>query len=85
MNEFYEAIENKIKEGGYAGPVNGYELYNEVCDFIDEKENGTYIFLSKKENDAVFEYKVDIMDDNFNLSYVNIKDGENEYHIDFDC
>lgn len=85
MDEIYEIIESKIKESGYTGEVNGFEIYNEICDFIDDKENGSYIFMSKKADDVVFEYKVDINDDDFNLSYVNIKANEDTYHIDFDA
>lgn len=84
MNEIYEAIEQKIKSNGYPGVVDGYDIYNEICDFIEEKENGTFIFLSKKGDDIIFEYQVDIMDDNFNLSYINIKSQGQEFHIDFD-
>ncbi|MDO5520281.1 MAG: hypothetical protein Q4G58_07310 [bacterium] len=85
MDEIYAIIESKIKESGFTGEVNGYEIYNEICDFMDDKENGSYIFLSKKADDIVFEYKVDINDDDFNLSYVDIKEKDNSYHIDFDA
>ncbi len=85
MDEIYEIIESKIKESGYQGEVSGFDIYNEICDFIDDKENGSYIFMSKKTDDVVFEYKVDINDDDFNLSYVNIKANDENYHIDFDA
>lgn len=85
MDEIYAIIEEKIKASGYNGPVNGYEIYNEICDFIEDKENGSFIFLSKKEDDVIYEYKVDINDDDFNLSYVDIKAGDSSYHIDFDA
>lgn len=85
MDEIYQIIEEKIKASGYTGSVNGYEIYNEICDFIDEKENGSFIFLSKKEDDVIYEYKVDINDEDFNLSYVDIKTGDTSYHIDFDA
>ena len=76
MEQFYEAIENKIKQAGYNEFVNGEEIYNEICDEIEEKENGSYIFMSKKDDDTFFEYKIDIMDEEFNLSYIiiNTKD-----------
>lgn len=85
MDEIYAIIEEKIIASGYNGPVNGYEIYNEICDFIEDKENGSFIFLSKKEDDVIYEYKVDINDDDFNLSYVDIKAGDSSYHIDFDA
>ncbi len=70
MEEIYRIIEEKIKESGYLGYVSGEELYEEICDEIEDKENGSYIFMSKKEDDVFFEFKIDVMDDNFNLSYI---------------
>lgn len=84
MNEIYEAIEQKIKDSGYPYPVNGYSIYHDICDEIDGKENGTYLLLSKQENDAVFEYQVTIMDENFNLSVLTITHENKTYRIDFD-
>ena len=57
MEEFYKAIEDKIKASGYPGEVNGENIYNDICDQMEEKENGTYLFLSKKDNGVVFEYE----------------------------
>ena len=48
MNEIYEAIEEKIKASGYPCSVNGASIYNDICDEIDGKENGTYLLLSKQ-------------------------------------
>ena len=71
-------------------------FFNDICDEIrlffpekridqmEEKENGTYLFLSKKDNGVVFEYKVDILDESFNLSYVHITANNDTFHIDFD-
>ena len=59
-------------------------VYNDICDQMEEKENGTYLFLSKKDNGVVFEYKVDILDESFNLSYVHITANNDTFHIDFD-
>ena len=84
MEEFFRAIEDKISASGYSGQVSGEEIYNEICDDIEDKENGSYLFLSKKGDDTVFEYKVDVMDDNFNLSYVHITSKSGTFHIDFD-
>lgn len=53
-------------------------------DQMEEKENGSYLFLSKKDNGVVFEYKVDILDESFNLSYVHITANNDTFHIDFD-
>lgn len=84
IEEFYKAIEDKIKASGYPGEVNGEDIYNDICDQMEEKENGTYLFLSKKDNGVVFEYKVDILDESFNLSYVHITANNDTFHIDFD-
>lgn len=84
MNEIYEAIEKKIKESGYPIAVNGAKIYDDICDEIDGKENGTYLLLSKQENDDIFEYQVTIMDDDFNLSLLTITHGNEKYQIDFD-
>lgn len=86
MEELYNLIEDKIRTAGYDGAaVNGMEIYDEICDEIDGKENGSYIFMSKKEDDVFFEYKIDVMDEEFNLSYVNINTPDGIVHVDFDA
>jgi hypothetical protein len=85
MEEIYKLIEDKIKAAGYNGYVSGEEIYDEICDEIEEKENGSYIFMSKKEDDIFFEYKIDIMDENFNLSYIDINTPIGKVHVDFDA
>ena len=85
MEELYKLIEDKIKEAGYLGRVNGMEIYDEICDEIDGKENGSYLFMSKKEDHVFFEYKIDVMDETFNLSYVNINTPDGIIHVDFDA
>lgn len=85
MNELYKLIEEKIKLAGYTGFVSGEEIYNEICDEIENKENGSYIFMSKKDDDVFFEYKIDIMEENFNLAYITINRGLEQTHIDFDA
>ncbi|CEN88834.1 Uncharacterised protein [[Clostridium] sordellii] len=84
MEEIYRLIEEKIKNAGYNGPISGEEIYDEICDEIEDKENGSYIFMSKKEDDVLFEYKIDVMDENFNLSYIDIVTPVGKVHIDFD-
>ena len=85
MEEIYRMIEEKIKNAGYNGSVSGEEIYEEICDEIEEKENGSYIFMSKKEDDVLFEYQIDVMDENFNLSYIDINSPEGKIHVDFDA
>ncbi len=84
MEELYKFIEEKIVAAGYNGPVSGQEIYEEISDEIEEKENGSYIFMSKKEDDVFFEYQIDVMDDNFNLSYIDINTLKGKIHVDFD-
>ena len=48
MNELYEMIEKKIKESGYPRPISGSDVYDDICDQIEGKENGSYILLSKR-------------------------------------
>ncbi|TQQ84467.1 hypothetical protein EXD82_06585 [Peptacetobacter hominis] len=84
MNEIYRAIEEKIKASGYSGTFTGEEVYNDICDEIEDKENGTYLLLSKKENGDTFTYNVSIFDDDFNLSILKINSGEDEFIINFD-
>lgn len=84
MDELYKMIEEKILASGYQGEIDGEEIYNEICDDIEEKDNGTYLFLSKKKDGTIFEYKVDVMDDNFDLSYIHITEKTGMFHIIFD-
>ena len=46
MNELYEIIEAKIKASGYPRKISGAEVYDDICDQIDGKENGEYLLLS---------------------------------------
>jgi hypothetical protein len=85
MDEIYEMIENLIKDSGYLPEISGFDIYNEICDEVDGKENGTYIFMSKQDNGDVFEYNLTVFDEEFNLSTLSITstDGTN-YFINFD-
>ena len=47
MTELYELIETKIKEPGYPRQISGADVYDDICDQIDGKENGTYLLLVK--------------------------------------
>ena len=84
MEEIFQAIEQKIKESGYSRSVSGAAVYDDICDQIDGKENGTYLLLSKFEEDVVFEYQITILDEQFNLGTLKIKASEGEFDIDFD-
>lgn len=84
MEAFYRAIEEKIKAAGYQGVVSGEAIYDEICEEIDEKENGSYLFMSKQDEKVYFEYKIDVLDDDFNLAYMVIHTPEKDWHIAFD-
>lgn len=84
MEDIYKIIEEKIMNAGYKEELSGCKIYNEICDEIEDKENGTYIIMVKKTEDVFFEYKVDIMTDDFNLLYIDIHEGEKVYHVDFE-
>ena len=73
MNELYEAIEKKIKDAGYPRNISGADVYDDICDQIDGKDNGEYILLSK------------IQEEDFNLGILKMKTPEGEFVADFDA
>ena len=85
MNELYEAIEKKIKASGYPRAISGADVYDDICDQIEDKENGIYLLLSKFEEDVIFEYHITIQDDGFNLGLLTIRTPEGIYQTDFDA
>ena len=62
---------------------SGKFLYS-ICDQIDGKENGTYVLLSKFEDDVIFEYHITVMDHEFNLGILTMKLPEGVYAVNFD-
>ena len=85
MNELYEAIEKKSKASGYPRAISGADVYDDICDQIEGKENGEYILLSKFDEDVVFEYHITIQDENFNLGILTMKTPDGVYQADFDA
>lgn len=85
MNELYEAIEQKIKGSGYPREISGRAVYNDICDQIEGKDNGTYLLLSKFEEDVVFEYHITIQDEEFNLGLLIMRTPEGVFEADFDA
>lgn len=84
MEEFFKAIEERLIATGYQGFVNGSDIYDEISDEIEDKENGTYVFMSKKEDGTIYEYKVDVLDDSFNLVYIRITDTNGVFQAEYD-
>ena len=78
-------IEEKIKNAGYPGEIDGREFYNEVSDEADDQEEGSYIFIIKKSDTLFYQGCMEIMKNQFDLHYVDIHDGEKVYHVDFDA
>lgn len=85
MEELYAMIEEKIKNSGYPGEIDGREFYEEVSDEANDKENGSYVFIIKKSDTLSYHGTMDILDDEFDLHTVDIIDGETKYHVDFDA
>ena len=56
----------------------------DICDQIEGKENGSYVLLSKVEDDVIFEYHITVMDDEFNLGLLTIRTPEGVFETDFD-
>lgn len=84
MEEIYQAIEERIRAAGYTGEVDGREIYDDICDQIEDKENGEYLLMSKRTDDVWYEYSLQIHDEDFNLSVLTIHAGDAVYRVDFD-
>ena len=85
MQELYDLIEEKIKKAGFPGFIDGEEFYGDISDEVDEQENGAFMFLIKKSETLSYQGCMTIMDDEFDLHYVDIHDGDKTYHVDFDA
>ena len=85
MNELFELIEKKIKDSGYHRAIRGEDVYEDICDQIEGKENGSYILLSKFEDDVIFEYHITIRDQDFNLGILTMRTPEGVFETDFDA
>ena len=84
MEELFEMLEAKIRNSGCTREIKGEDVYNDICDQIEDKENGTYMVLSKFDDDIVMEYTITIMDDDFNLEKITVRTDGNVYTADFD-
>ena len=85
MNQLFELIEKKIKASGYPRAIRGEDVYEDICDQIEGKENGSYILLSKFEDDVIFEYHITIRDQDFNLGILTMRTPEGVFETDFDA
>lgn len=85
MRELYDLIEEKIKAAGYTKAVDGCEFYDDISAEADNQEEGTYLFVIKKSETLSYHGCMTIMEDQFDLHYVDIHDGEESFHVDFDA
>ena len=74
----------KNTEAGYPRSISGEAVYNDICDQIDGKENGSYVLLSKFDDDVIFEYHITVMDDEFNLGVLTMRTPEGVFETNFD-
>ena len=84
MEELYEMIEERIKQSGFPGEIDGEEFYNDISAQAEDQEEGSYVFVIKKEDNLSYQGCMTIMEEQFDLHYVDILAGEKSYHIDFD-
>ena len=85
MEQYFKAIEEKIRKSGYPGEVSGKDIYAEISDEAEDQEEGSYLFMKKQNDGIMFEYRVDILEDNINLATLTIHTSERNYFIDFDA
>ena len=55
MEEIYRAIEEKIRAAGYPGEVDGFAIYEDICNRIEDKEEGAYVLMSKTGEEIWYE------------------------------
>ena len=79
-----QQLRKKLRTPVYPRLISGEDVYNDICDQIEGKENGTYILLSKFDDDVVFEYHITVMDDDFNLGVLTMRTPEGVFETDFD-
>ena len=84
MEELYKAIEEKIKSCGYPRAITGEPVIGDKCEQLAGKENGTFDLLSKFEDDAIFEYHITVMDQDFNLGILTMRLPEGVFEVNFD-
>ena len=85
VRELYELIEQKIKASGYPGEIDGAEFYDDISDEAENQDLGMYLFFIKKTDTLSYKGCITIMVDEFDLHTVDIIDGDQVYHVDFDA
>lgn len=64
--------------------ISGNRRKNQSFRISERNIRGTYLVLSKFEEDVVFEYHITVSDDNFNLGILTMKTPEGVFETDFD-
>ncbi|OOB80405.1 MAG: hypothetical protein BEN19_05105 [Epulopiscium sp. Nuni2H_MBin003] len=82
--EQFNIIKQKIKQSGYTHEVDIEELYNLICDEIEDKISGEYIFMLKVTEDTHFEIKVEIFEEEFNLASITIQQNGQSFYIELE-
>lgn len=85
MEELYQLIEEKIKASGYPGTIDGREFYEDISNEADAQEDGTYVFIVKKNDELSYKGCMTILEEEFDLHYVDIHENEESWHVDFDA
>lgn len=85
MEELYQLIEEKIKATGCPCNISGRDFYRDISAEVEDKENGTYVFIVQKSDTLSYHGCMTVMEDEFDLHYVDIHVEEQAYHVDFDA
>ncbi|MBQ4529009.1 MAG: hypothetical protein IJA36_00145 [Lachnospiraceae bacterium] len=85
MEELYQLIEEKIKVTGCPCNISGRDFYRDISTEVEDKENGTYVFIVQKSDTLSYHGCMTVMEDEFDLHYVDIHVEEQAYHVDFDA
>ena len=83
-NDRYIEIDDIRRREISVDEISGQAVYEDICDQIEGKENGSYVLLSKFEDDVIFEYHITIMDHEFNLGILTMRLPEGIYAANFD-
>ena len=84
MKELYEAPKQKLKQV-VIREQSPEKMYTMASAIRLTKENGSYVLLSKFEDDVIFEYHITIQDEDFNLGILTMRTPEGVFETDFDA
>lgn len=70
---YIKQLKRKLRQAVIRERFPVRKFYDDICDQIDGKENGSYVLLSKFDDDVIFEYHITIMDSEFNLGVLTMR------------